>query len=487
MTVLYNNTLSTLTVATPKYDRSKVKIGIVHFGVGAFHRVHQAMYLDDLMNQGEALEFGICGVGVMPNDVKMRDALKAQDCLYTMVVKNPNGVYDARVIGSIVDYLFSPDDPQAVIERMAHEDTKIVSLTITEGGYNFDHVTGEFDLTNPDVVYDLENAQPKTVFGLITAALKLRKERGLSPFTVQSCDNIQGNGDVAKKMFVAFAKAKDIEFAKWMQEYVAFPNSMVDRIAPVTTAEDIEMVKARFDIEDRFPSVCEPFYQWVIEDHFTQGRPAYEKVGAQLVDDVEPYELMKLRLLNASHQALTYFGYLSGYRYAHEVCTDPVFVEFLLNYMDIEGTPTLQPVEGIDLFQYKRTLIERFANPEVRDTLARLCAESSDRIPKWLLPVVREQLKMDEPQIRRSAAVVASWARYAEGVDEQGEAINVVDRLKDELMQIAAKNDEDILAFIKNRSVFGDLVDNALFVEAYTEAMTSLKEKGAKETVIAFK
>jgi mannitol 2-dehydrogenase len=487
MTVLSNNTLASLGVTIPKYDRTKVKVGIVHFGVGAFHRVHQAMYLDDLMNQGEALDFGICGVGVMPNDVKMRDALKAQDCLYTMVVKNPDGVYDARVIGSIVDYLFSPDDPQAVIEKMAHEDTKIVSLTITEGGYNFDHVTGEFDLTNPDVAHDLGDVQPKTVFGLITAALQLRKERGLAPFTVQSCDNIQGNGDVAKKMFVAFANAKSEELAQWMHEHVAFPNSMVDRIAPVTTPEDIAMVKERFAIEDRFPSVCEPFYQWVIEDHFTQGRPAYEKVGAQLVDDVEPYELMKLRLLNASHQALTYFGYLAGYRYAHEVCSDPEFVDFLLNYMDFEGTPTLHPVEGIDLFKYKRTLIERFANPEVRDTLARLCAESSDRIPKWLLPVVREQLKMDDPQIRRSAAVVASWARYAEGKDEQGEPIEVVDRLKDELMAIAAKNDEDELAFIKNRSVFGDLVDNALFVEAYTEAMRSLKEKGAKATVIAFK
>lgn len=487
MNVLSNNTLSSLGIAVPQYDRSKVKIGIVHFGVGAFHRVHQALYLDDLMNQGEALDFGICGIGVMPNDVKMRDALKAQDCLYTMVVKNPNGVYDARVIGSIVDYLFSPDDPQAVIDQMAHVNTKIVSLTITEGGYNFDHVTGEFDLTNPDIEHDLADFAPKTVFGLITAALQLRKERGLTPFTVQSCDNIQGNGDVAKKMFVAFAKAKDKSLGEWIHEYIAFPNSMVDRIAPVTTAEDIAMVKERFAIEDRFPSVCEPFYQWVIEEHFTQGRPAYEKVGAQLVADVEPYELMKLRLLNASHQALTYFGYLSGYRYAHEVCSDPEFVEFLLNYMDFEGTPTLHPVEGIDLYQYKRTLIERFANPEVRDTLARLCAESSDRIPKWLLPVVREQLEMESPQIRRSAAVVASWARYAEGLDEQGDPIEVVDRLKDELMAIAVKNNEDELAFIRNRSVFGDLIDNELFVCAYAEAMRSLKEHGAKATIIALK
>ncbi len=487
MTVLSNKNLNALSVAIPKYNREKVSVGIVHFGVGAFHRVHQALYLDDLMNQGEALDYGICGVGVMPNDVKMRDALIDQDCLYTMVIKNPDGQYNARVIGSIVDYLFAPDDPSKVIKTMASENTKIVSMTITEGGYNFDHVTGEFDFSNSDIIHDLENALPKTVFGLITMALMLRKERGLAPFTIQSCDNIQGNGDVAKKMFTAFAKEKDPELGQWIQDNVAFPNSMVDRIAPVTALEDIEMVKERFLIEDKFPSVCEPFCQWVIEDNFTSGRPNYEKTGAQFVEDVEPYELMKLRLLNASHQALTYFGYLAGYRYAHEVCSDKDFIEFLLNYMDYEGTPTLHPVQGIDLHKYKRTLIERFANPEVRDTLARLCAESSDRIPKWLLPVIRDQLDMDLPQIRRSAAVVASWARYAEGIDEQGEPIDVVDRLKDELMEIAKNNDGDILAFIKNRSVFGDLVDNSIFVEQYTEAMLSLKKNGAKATVIAFK
>lgn len=487
MTLLSNSNLQALNVAVPQYDRSAVSVGIVHFGVGAFHRVHQAMYLDDLMNQGEALDYGICGVGVMPNDIKMRDALLAQDCLYTMVVKHPDGNYQARVIGSIVDYLFAPDDPIKVIEQMALEATKIVSLTITEGGYNFDHVTGEFDLTNPDIIHDLTQPLPKTVFGLITASLKLRQQRGLAPFVIQSCDNIQGNGDVAKKMFVAFAEAKDPALALWIHEYVAFPNSMVDRIAPVTTADDIEMVKTRFGIDDAFPSVCEPYTQWVIEDHFPAGRPAYETVGAQLVADVEPYELMKLRLLNASHQALTYFGYLAGYRYAHEVCSDADFVEFLLNFMDIESTPTLAPVAGIDLYQYKRTLIERFANPEVKDTLARLCAESSDRIPKWLLPIVRVQLEHNEPQIRRAAAVVASWARYAEGVDEQGQAIVVVDRLREQLMTIAATQDQDELAFINNRRVFGDLVDNPIFVEAYTAALRSLKTQGAKATVIALK
>lgn len=487
MTLLNNSTLTALQgVSLPQYDRTQLQVGIVHFGVGGFHRAHQAVYLDELMNRGEALDWAICGVGVMPGDKRMRDALISQDGLYTMVVKHPDGNYEARVIGSIADFLYAPDNLNKVIETLASPNTKIVSLTITEGGYNFDHVTGEFDLTNPAIVDDLASDDPSTTFGIITEALQRRMDRGLAPFTIQSCDNIQGNGDVAKKMFTAYANAKNPALAAWIQEMVAFPNAMVDRITPVTTADDIAMVKTRFGIDDQWPVVCEPFTQWVVEDHFPGGRPAYETVGVQMVEDVEPYELMKLRLLNASHQALTYFGYLSGYRYAHEVCQDPVFVNFLLNFMDLESTPTLRPVEGIDLFQYKRTLIERFANPEVKDTLARLCAESSDRIPKWLLPVVREQLAMPAPQIRRSAAVVASWARYAEGIDEQDQPIEVVDRLKDELMAVAAQHDEDLLAFIKNRVVFGELVDSPIFVDAYLEAMVSLREKGAKQTVLDF-
>ncbi len=472
-------------VARPSYDRSQVSVGIVHFGTGGFHRAHQAMYVDQLMNQGLAMDWGICGVGVMPADQRMRDVLKSQDGLYTLVTKHPDGNYEARVIGSIVDYLYAPDDVENVIETLAAQSTRIVSLTITEGGYNFHHVTGEFDFDTPAVIKDLENtAAPATVFGLVTEALRRRRERNIAPFTVMSCDNIQSNGDVARKMFTAFALRKDA-LGDWITTHVAFPNAMVDRITPVTAPSDIEQVAQRFGIDDAWPVVCEPFTQWVLEDHFPLGRPPYEQAGVQLVKDVVPYELMKLRLLNASHQALTYFGYLAGYRYAHEVTQDPLFETFLLNYMEREGTPTLMPVPGVDLDLYRRTLIARFANPEVRDTLARLCAESSDRIPKWLLPVVRANLASGG-EIRRSAAVVASWARYAEGKDEQGEAIAVVDRMKDELMKIAANNRRNMTAFIENRAVFGDLCDNQRFVEAYTEALTSLYEVGAKETVRRF-
>ena len=470
-------------VSRPSYDRSRLTTGIVHFGTGGFHRAHQAMYVDQLMNVGKALDWGICGVGVMASDQRMRDALKSQDCLYTLVTKHADGQYDARVIGSIVDYLYAPDDPERVIELMAASTTRIVSLTITEGGYNFHHVTGEFDYDAPAVARDLAGIDaPTTVFGLTIEALRRRRERGLAPFTIMSCDNIQSNGDVARKMFSAFALRKDKELGEWVASQVAFPNGMVDRITPVTTPEDITQVMQRFGIDDAWPVVCEPFTQWVLEDHFPLGRPAFEEVGVQVVADVVPYELMKLRLLNASHQALTYFGYLAGYRYAHEVTQDPVFERFLLDYMEREGSPTLQALPGVDLDIYRRTLIERFANPEVRDTLARLCAESSDRIPKWLLPVVRANLATGG-DIRLSAAVVASWARYAEGVDEQGQPINVVDNMKGKLMQVAANNRNNITAFIENREVFGDLCDNPRFVAAYTETLASLYAVGAMETV----
>src|SRR3954454_5509424 len=484
MIPLSNATLSDLKDLTvPSYDRSRLTAGIVHFGVGGFHRAHEAMYLDRLMNEGKAHDWAICGVGVMPADERMRQVLRAQDGLYTLVVKSPDGGLDARVIGSIVEYLYAPDDPEAVIEKMASPEIRIVSLTVTEGGYNFNAVTGEFMADNPDVRHDLQpGARPRTTFGLITAALERRRERGLAPFTIMSCDNIQGNGDAARRSFVAFAGLRDPALAAYVSENVRFPNSMVDRITPVTTDDDREEVRKRFGVADGWPVVCEPFTQWALEDAFSEGRPPFEDAGVQVVADVEPYELMKLRLLNASHQALCYFGYLAGYRLVHDVAQDPLFAGFLLAYMDREATPTLEPVPGIDLDEYKHQLIDRFSNAQVKDTVARLCAESSDRIPKWVLPVIRHNLEHGG-DILRATAVVASWARYAEGVDEQGRPIEVVDRLRDVLVPAARRQRSEPLAFIANRDVFGDLVDNERFVSAYRSVLSSLHTKGARATL----
>jgi mannitol 2-dehydrogenase len=465
-------------VPGPGYDRSQLRTGIVHFGVGGFHRAHQAMYLDRLMNDGKALDWAICGVGVMPADLGMRDVLDAQDGLYTLVVKAPDGTFEPRVIGSIKEYLFAPEDPAAVIAKMADPAVRIVSLTVTEGGYNINAVTGEFVSDNPDIQHDLRaGSLPRTTFGLVVEALARRRAEGTPPFTIMSCDNIQGNGHAARRSFVAYATLRDAELGKWVDEHVAFPNSMVDRITPVTTDQDRALVRDRWGIDDGWPVVCEPFTQWVLEDAFNQGRPPFEDAGVQVVSDVEPYELMKLRLLNASHQALCYFGYLAGYRLVHDVAQEPLFADFALAYMEQEASPTLAPVPGIDLDEYRHQLIERFSNDQVRDTVARLCAESSDRIPKWVLPVIRRNLETGGP-ILRATAVVASWARYAEGVDEDGQPIQVVDRLAGELKERARSK-----TIIQNRELFGDLADNERFVATYTRVLGLLHEVGSRKTL----
>ena len=469
---------------TPGYDRGRVVTGVVHIGVGGFHRAHQAMYHDRLLEAG-GHEWGICGVGVMPGDAGMRDAMQAQRGLYTLVEKHADGTSRGRVIGSITEYLFAPDDPEAVVEKLAAATTRIVSLTITEGGYHVHPATGEFEASHPDIVRDLEGgAVPRTTFGLITEALHRRRARGLGAFTVMSCDNLEGNGDLTGRVLAAYAQLRDPDLAAWIEREVRCPNSMVDRITPGTTDADREHVRERLGVEDRWPVICEPYVQWVLEDAFSAGRPPYEDVGVQVVEDVVPYELMKLRLLNASHQALCYFAHLCGYRLVHEAAQDPLLRSFLAGYMDEEATPTLAPVPGVDLADYKRTLLDRFSSAGVADTVARLCAHSSDRIPKWLLPVIREQLASGG-EIRRSAAVVASWARYAEGVDEQGAPIEVVDRLAERLTAAARRQAERPTAFIEDPELFGDLAQDERFVAEYLRALDALHARGARATLEA--
>jgi mannitol 2-dehydrogenase len=469
----------------PIYDRAAVTPGMAHFGVGGFHRAHQAMYIDSLLNAGRAQSWAITGIGVMPADRAMQQALTSQDYLYTLVQKHADGEYQPQVVGSIVDYLYAGDDAEAVVRLLADDRTRIVSLTITEGGYAIDDVTGRFNPQAPGIAGDLaRDGIPQTVFGLVTAALERRRSDRREPFTLMSCDNLPGNGALAREAFSAFAELWSPGLGAWVEQNVRFPNSMVDRITPVTTDGDRAEVAARFGIQDEWPVVCEPFTQWVLEDTFNLSRPPLEEAGVQLVSDVAPYELMKLRLLNASHQGLCYFGCLCGYTYVHEAAQDPLFRRFLRGYMDEEATPSLDPVPGVDLGSYKEQLIERFSNPEIRDTIARLCAESSDRIPKWLLPVVRYQLSVGGP-IARSAAIVASWARYAEGVDEHGQPIEIVDRRRDEVMARAARQAFEPVAFLQSPELFGDLASNERFVEAYLTYLRSLHEQGARRTLEA--
>ncbi len=468
-------------VATPSYDRSRVRTGIVHLGVGGFHRSHQAMYLDRLMEAGEALDWGICGVGVLPADRLMAEVMAAQDCLFTLLVRHPDGSLDPRVVGSIVEYLFAPDGPEAVVEKMADPATRIVSLTVTEGGYNASAVTGEFDGSHPGVVHDLQpGAALRTSFGLVVEALVRRRDRGVPPFTVVSCDNIPGNGDLARSSYGAFARLRDPELGAWVAREVPFPNSMVDRITPATTDADRAELAARFGVEDRWPVVCEPWTQWVLEDTFSCGRPPLEEAGVQLVEDVVPYELMKLRLVNAGHQVLAQPGRLAGLTYVHEACGDPLFRRLLEGYLDEEGGPTLAPVPGIDLERYKADTVGRFASPAIADTLDRIRTDASDRIPQFLLPVLRANLAAGG-EIRRSVAVLAAWARSAEGVDDDGRPIELVDSRAETLTARARSGDP--LAFVADRELFGDLVDDARFVTAYLETLASLRTRGVRATL----
>jgi mannitol 2-dehydrogenase len=465
---LDRSTLAEIAIPKPDYNRDDITTGIVHFGVGGFHRAHQAMYLDRLLQKGLAREWGICGVGVLPADRKMADVMAAQDGLYTLMLENPDGSRDARVIGSIIDYRFAPDDPEGVIELLAAPTTRIVEMTITEGGYNIDSIPTD----------------QISVFGLVTEALARRRDRGLPSPTIVSCDNIEGNGDVARHAFTTYAEHRHQNLAEWIQANTRFPNSMVDRITPVTTPDVIATVEKEFGVEDQWPVVAEPFTAWVLEDSFADGRPPYEEVGVLLVDDVTPYELMKLRLLNAGHQALCYFAYLAGYRLVADAASDPLIAELLRRYWDEEATPTLEPVPGIDLPDFKRQALERFANHGVRDTVVRLCFGSSDRIPKWLLPVIRENLETGAP-VALSAAVVASWARYAEGVDEQGEPIDVQDQLADTLVPIAKSQHDNPLAFVEYTELFGDLAQQPRFTEPYLATLKSLHERGSRATLEA--
>jgi mannitol 2-dehydrogenase len=480
---LNKSTLAQVAIDKPSYNRDEIGIGIAHFGVGGFHRAHQAMYVDRLLEMGLAKQWGICGVGVLPGDRKMADVMAAQDGLYTLLVEKPDGGREARVIGSIVDYRYAPDDPEAVIELLAAQSTRIISLTITEGGYNIDSLPGPIaGSAGGGPIAGSAGGGGVNVFGLVADALARRRERGVGSPTIVSCDNIEGNGDVARQAFTTYAERVHPGLGDWMSANTRFPNSMVDRITPVTTPDVIAVVRDEFGVEDEWPVVAEPFTSWVLEDDFSDGRPRYEDADVLLVDDVMPYELMKLRLLNAGHQCLCYFAYLAGYRLVHDAASDPLFAEFLCEYMDSEATPTLKPVPGIDLPDYKRTLIERFANPGVKDTIVRLCFGSSDRIPKWLLPVIRANLASGGP-VRLSAATVASWARYAEGVDERGEPIDVQDQLADTLVPLACSQRAHPPAFIENTELFGDLASQPRFVEAYLWALDSLHREGARATL----
>ena len=467
----------------PVYDRAKIKAGIVHIGIGGFHRAHQAFYCDQLLHQNESVDWGICGVALLERDDKIYQTLKRQDGLYTLIVKELDGTWNPRIIGSLVEYLFAPEDPQAVIAKIADSDTKIVSLTITEGGYNIDEATGEFNLKNPLIQHDLSKPEnPKTVFGYLTQALKIRKEQDLKGITIQSCDNVQGNGKVMKKTLLAFVNAAQPDLLDWIENYVSFPDSMVDRITPVTIQDDILRLQKDFGIDDAWPVVCEPFIQWVIEDDFAVSRPQWEKVGAQFVKDVTPFEKMKLSLLNAGHSVLGILGALIGYDTIDQAVQDSDLNIFLRSFMDYEVTPVLNDLEGVDLTQYKDSLLQRFANINIKDQVARICSESSSKIPIFILPTVTKQLQQ-KGSFNRAAFVIAAWAIYSLGKDEKGNALEVIDTMKAEVNAKALASQKEPKLFLEMKQVFGNLSESEPFVYSFTKNYNNILAQGIKQCV----
>ncbi|MCA1668530.1 MAG: mannitol dehydrogenase family protein [Thermomicrobia bacterium] len=482
--LLANDTLGILDprVVVPTYDRSSLTPAIAHFSVGGFHRSHQLLYLDELAQRGITMEWGVTGIGLRrPN---MRDALASQDNLYT-VLERGDHEDQARVVGVLMDYLLAPDDPAAVLALLADARTRLVTLTITRDGYYVDPTTGKFLEDNVDVVGDLDHPDhPATAFGYICEALNMRRLAGLPPFTVLSCDNMQDNGAVARTAAVSLARLRDEALARWIEENVAFPGSMVDRITPETTADARDDLRQEFGVDDHWPVITEPFTQWVIQDTFSNGRPPLERVGVQFVADVEPYELMKTRLLNASHCALGYLGYLAGYRRTDEAMADPLFASYLAHFMD-EVTPLLPPIPGIDLVAYKRTLLERFANPKIADFLERLCARGSTKMPTYLLPSIREALERGQSHVMLTLAV-AGWCRYLRGVDDAGEAIEIKDARKETLQPLAEAADSNPRPLLSAHDVFDSLGQNPAFVASLEQALHVLDQDGVRAILGAY-
>jgi len=471
-------------VQLPAYSLSDTRQGIAHIGVGGFHRAHQAYYTDALMNTGQALDWAICGVGLRAEDRRARDDLKEQDYLFTLFELGDNDDTEVRVIGAIRDMLLAEDGAQALIDKLADPQIRIVSLTITEGGYCIDDSNGEFMAHLPQVQHDLAHPQtPKTVFGFLCAALEKRRGAGTPAFTLMSCDNLPHNGAVTRKALLAFAALRDPGLRDWIEQNVSFPNAMVDRITPMTSTAHRLQLADKHGVDDNWPVVCEPFVQWVLEDKFVNGRPAWEQVGVQFTDDVSPYEEMKIKLLNGSHLALTYLGFLKGYRFVHETMNDPLFVRYMRAYMDLDVTPQLAPVPGIDLTDYKNTLVARFSNQAIADQLERVCSDGSSKFPKFTIPTIN-RLIADGQETRRAALVVAAWALYLKGVDENGDTYTIPDPRAEFCQGLVADDALITQRLLAVEEIFGTAIPrSAQFVAAFEWCCNSLREVGVTRTL----
>ncbi len=471
-------------VQTPRYDRQQLKTRMVHFGFGAFHRAHQALLTDRVLN-ARGGDWGICEISLFSGDTLMRQ-LREQDHLYTVLEKGADG-NQAIVVGAVNECLNAKlDSLAAIIEKFCEPQVAIVSLTITEKGYCIDPATGALDLTNPRIIHDLQSPdEPHSAPGILVEALSRRQARGLAPFTVLSCDNIPDNGHVVKNAVLGMAEKRSPALADWIREHVSFPATMVDRIVPAATEDSLAEITRELGVTDPCAISCEPFIQWVVEDHFVAGRPAWEAAGVQMVSDVRPWEEMKLRMLNGSHSFLAYLGYLSGFQHINECMQDSAFREAAYRLMMDEQAPTLT-ITDVDLTGYAQSLIERFANPALKHKTWQIAMDGSQKLPQRMLAGIRLHLARESawPLL---ALGVAGWMRYVSGVDDAGVTIDVRDPLNDKIRAIVVTHHEDqrVSALLSLSEIFGnDLPHNPVFVQAIEAAWQRIAQHGAHQAVI---
>jgi len=478
VTSLSNNVLNDLdqAIIVPHYDRSALRPSIVHIGVGGFHRAHLATYVDELCRAGNT-SWAIVGAGTQPSDKAVADALDSQDRLYTLMVRDDERT-DLHVVGSIVDYVRAFDQPQLLVDRIADATTQIVSLTVTEGGYPVDDQDGAYLATS-------KNAGPTSAFGILAQGLEERRLNSRAPITILSCDNIMSNGDVTQAAINGEAARFGEELLSWIETSVAFPNSMVDRITPATTPAHIAWLREHHQLDDKWPVVTEPFRQWVIEDRFAGKRPPLEELDILVTDDVEPYEIMKLRLLNAGHSCLAYPAALFGIEHVHAALEDADIDRFVRELLAEEAVPALPDVPGIDIDAYVASLTTRFANPAIADQIARLCQDGSSKFPKFLLPTIEAQLAMDGP-IDRSTLALASWCEYLAQDGIEGSAITAApDPRMTAAASFAAASLRNPSAFLEFDDVFpASLATSDRFVQSFTTSLGSIRAVGLRATLI---